>query len=81
MPTFRAISRTVNLASPSMISVKPVLNGHSQTDQKLVFKTNYSLMQVRSIAEGSKGSIAESSNGTKGAFCNIFDQEKLPFVI
>ena len=26
-------------------------NGHSQKDRKLVFKTNYSLMQVKSISE------------------------------
>ena len=31
---------------------------HSQKDQKLVFKTNYRLLQVKNIA---------------GAFCNTFD--------
>ena len=36
-----------------------MLNGHSQTDHKLVFKTNYRLMQVKSIAECSKGSILQ----------------------
>ena len=40
-------------------TVKPVYNGHSQKDQKLVFKTNYCLMQVKSIAECSKGSILQ----------------------
>ena len=39
--------------------VKPVLNGHSQKVQKLFFKTNYLLMQVKSIAESSKGSILQ----------------------
>ena len=34
-------------------------NGHSQKDGKLVFKTNYRLMQVKSIAECSKGSILQ----------------------
>ena len=34
-----------------MCTVKPALNGHSQKDKKLVFKTNYCLMQVKSIAE------------------------------
>ena len=34
-------------------TVKPVQKGHSQKDQKLVFKTNYRLMQVKSIAEHS----------------------------
>ena len=29
-------------------------NGHSQKDQKLVFKTNFRLMQVKSIAECSE---------------------------
>ena len=46
------------------ISEKYVYNGHSQKDGKLVFKTNYCLMQVKSIAECSKG---------KGAFCSTFD--------
>ena len=32
-------------------TVKPVLSGHSKEDQKLVFKTDYRLMQVESIAE------------------------------
>ena len=32
-------------------TVKPVLNGHSQKDQKLFFKTKYRFMQVKSIAE------------------------------
>ena len=31
----------------------------TQKDQKLVFKTNYCLMQVKSIAECSKGSILQ----------------------
>ena len=34
-------------------------NSHSQKDQKLFFKTNYRLMQVKSIAECSKGSILQ----------------------
>ena len=38
-------------------TVKPVYNGHSQKHKKLVFKSNYCLMQVKSIAECSKGSI------------------------
>ena len=32
---------------------------HSQKDRKLVFKTNYCLMQVKSIAECPKGSILQ----------------------
>ena len=34
---------------------KPVWNGHSQKDRKLVFKTNFYLMQAKSIAGRSKG--------------------------
>ena len=45
------------LASEFRNTVKPVLSGHSKQDQKLVFKTDYRLMQVESIA----------------AFCNTFD--------
>ena len=30
-----------------MYTVKPVLNDHSQKEQKLVFKTNHRLMQVK----------------------------------
>ena len=37
-------------------TVKPVYNSHSQKDRKLVFKTNYGLMQVKRIAECSKHS-------------------------
>ena len=33
---------------------KPVLRGHSKRRPKLVFKTEYRLMQVKSIAECSK---------------------------
>ena len=32
------------------LTVKPFKKGHSQKDQKLVFMTNYRLMQVKSIA-------------------------------
>ena len=40
-------------------TVKPVLSGHPKKDQKLIIKTNYHLMQVKSIAECSKGSILQ----------------------
>ena len=55
-----------------LVTVKPVTNGHSQKDQKLVFKlkTNYRLTQVKSIAECSKGHSAILSTFIK-----------LPFVI
>ena len=32
-------------------TVKPVLSAHSKRTQKMVFKTHYRLMQVKSIAE------------------------------
>ena len=40
-------------------TVKHVQNGHSQKDQNMVFNTNYRLMQVKRIAECSKGSILQ----------------------
>ena len=40
-------------------TVKSVLTGHSKRTQKLFFKTDYHLMQVKSIAECSKGSILQ----------------------
>ena len=40
-------------------TVKPVLDGHLQKEKKMVFKTTYHLMQVKSIAECSKGSILQ----------------------
>ena len=36
-------------------TVQPVENCHCQKDQKMVFKTNYSLVNVKIIAEYSKG--------------------------
>ena len=42
-----------------MHTIKSVLNGNSQKDRKFVFKTNYRLLQVKSIAECSKGSILQ----------------------
>ena len=43
----------------SLSTVKTCVNGHIQKDQKMVFKTDYCLMQVKSIAECSKGSILQ----------------------
>ena len=56
-------------------TVKPVYNGHSQKHQKLVFKPNYRLMQVKSIAECSKGSILQyfwSSLSYVSSFRSLF---------
>ena len=53
------------------ITVKPVLNGHIQKDRKLVFKTNYRLMQVRSIAECSNKHSAILSTFIKLPFVLI----------
>ena len=41
------------------LRVKPVLSGHSYRRQKKVFKTDNHLMQVKSIAKCSKGSILQ----------------------
>ena len=40
-------------------TVKPVLSSHSKRRSKIIFKTNYRLMQVIYIAECSKGSILQ----------------------
>ena len=40
-------------------TVTPVLSRHSKRTQKMVFNTNFCLMQVKSIAECSKGSILQ----------------------
>ena len=42
-----------------MGTVKPVLSSHPKRRPKLVFKTDYRLMQVKSIAECSKVSILQ----------------------
>ena len=47
------------LLSPDYYTVKPVLSGHSKRTQKLVLRTDYILMQVKSIAECSKESILQ----------------------
>ena len=58
-PPFRENIDGCTFFEPAQSTVKPVKNGHSQKDQKLVFKTNYALMQVKSIAECSKRSILQ----------------------
>ena len=51
---------TIDLLKLSMVTtVKPVLSDHSKRWQKLVFKTDKRLMQVKRIAECSKGSILQ----------------------
>ena len=40
-------------------TIKPVLSGHSKRTPKLVFNTDYRLMQVKRIAECSKESILQ----------------------
>ena len=53
-------------------TLKPVLRVQSTKIQKIVFffKTNYRIMQVKSIAEC-----------FQGAFCNTFDLHLAPFVL
>ena len=43
----------------SALSITSLKQPHSKKGQKWVFKTNYRLMQVKSIAECSKGSILQ----------------------
>ena len=60
------VGNGIEFQYPSIVflsTVKPVLRGHSKRRTKLVFKTDYRLMKVESIAECSLG-----------AFCNIFDR-------
>ena len=47
----------------SKVTDYAALSGQSKRTQKLVFNTDYRLMQVKSITECSK----------RGAFCNTFD--------
>ena len=41
------------------VKLKLIISGHSKRRPKMVFKTDYSLMWVNSIAECSKGSILQ----------------------
>ena len=51
---------TMTDVATSKYSGKPLYKkGHSQKDPKLGFTTNYRLMQVKSIAECSKGNILQ----------------------
>ena len=50
------------LGQENAFTVKHVISGHSKIDKTKIFKTNGSLMKVKSIAECSLG-----------AFCNTFD--------
>ena len=42
-----------------ILTGRPALSSHSKEDQKLVFKTDYHLMHVKSIAECSKATICQ----------------------
>ena len=48
-----------SLRKAQVITVKPVLSGHSKRRPKIGFHDRYHLMQVKSIAEYSKGSILQ----------------------
>ena len=48
---------------------KPVLSGHSRKLPKLVFKTDYRLMQVKSIAECSKRAFCNTSDLYEATIC------------
>ena len=56
----------VDMRNPKVIvtytpkyTVKPVLSGHSKRRPNMVFNTDYRLMQIKSIAECSNGSILQ----------------------
>ena len=49
----------LNFSKNYHCTVKLVLGGHSKKTKKLVFNIDYCLMQVKSIAECSKGSILQ----------------------
>ena len=50
-------------------TVKPVLSGHSKKRQKLFFKTDYRLKQVKSIAECSIGAFCNTLVLLKATIC------------
>ena len=52
----RPLSKRLKIGFQDQLSLNA---GHSQKDRKLVFKTNYRLMQVKSIAECPNGSILQ----------------------
>ena len=54
-----SLQRLSNLAVVSWTVTKPVLSGHSKRRPKMFLKTDYRFMQVKSIAECSKGSILQ----------------------
>ena len=47
----------ISQSEAKIVSIKPVLSGHSKIIQKLFYKNDYCIMQAKSIAE----------------FCNTFD--------
>ena len=67
---------------------KPVLSDHSKRIPKLVFKTDHRLMQVKSIAECSKGSILQYFRPSlryhlslTSLFCLFFRPLKTGFIV
>ena len=54
----------ITQAKPVLTTVKPVQKGHAKKYRKLVFKTNYRLMQVGSIAECSSAILSTSIKQT-----------------
>ena len=47
-------SLNANHTQPYKSTIKPVLSGHSKRTQKMIFNTDYRIMQVKSIAECSR---------------------------
>ena len=51
-------------------TVKPVQNGHSQNDLKLIFKTNCRLIKVKSIVDLPFNESQKYCRMERGAFCD-----------
>ena len=66
----------VKSCTKRMITVKPVLSGHSKEDPEKGFKTDNRLMQVKSIVECSRGAFFSTFDlhediiwGSRHLFC------------
>ena len=66
------VGRKVSTVKPVYNNCKPVLNDHSQKDRKLVFKTNYRLMQVKSILQCFRPSLSYQLS-LRSMYCLFFN--------
>ena len=72
---YNETKKMANVSHMVIATVKPVLSGHSQKDQKWVFKTNDRLMQVKSKWEHSAilSTCIELSHGFKTFVLSFFE--------